>query len=609
MGKIQMCLSSLVGCMLMSSCFMAVAQLPEEYELANEYYRRGECEKAIQEYQSLLRKQKDHLLLVYTTYSECLRNMQRYKEYEALVNEAIKLAPEQPSFWLDLWALYRKEENTRKADRLFQQFSERFSRDYTQASQVVRRLMEMQEWYYTRQFILQCRKSIYRYVFAIEMADIYAVEKNYEGSLQEYLLLLHNDAGQVDMVKNVLQEQLDNEVLLNLVEKKLIELSQRYPDEHVFSDLLAWLYLQRGDYDTAFVLLKATDKRFQLGGQQLFQTAMTLYYNQAYAAADQYFSYIKKQYSSSYLSYAAARYSISCKEAFLKQQLNPSKDALSKIAHEYEEIIRMGKGRSEIKEAYTSLAFLYANFLEKPDTALRLLDEAIQIYNRESEFVAWVKIQKADILLLLDQPWEAGLLYAQVEKDVKDTPVAYEAKLRRAKLFYYTGNFELAKEYFDILKAATSRQIANDAMQISLLISENEQQDSLHTPLHVYARADLLFFQQQYQKAYQLLDSLKQHAVAHPIVDDVIWLQATILKQSRNYEQAVRYYQKIVEEYAYEIWADDALFELVNIYFYRLQDSEKAYYYAIELLKKHPDSIFVSQTRKILQEIEKRKPN
>jgi hypothetical protein len=43
---------------------------------------------------------------------------------------------------------------------------------------------------------------------------------------------------------------------------------------------------------------------------------------------------------------------------------------------------------------------------------------------------------------------------------------------------YYTGDFNWARRQLDILKAATTQLIANDALNLSLLISDNLNADS-----------------------------------------------------------------------------------------------------------------------------------
>ena len=65
----------------------------------------------------------------------------------------------------------------------------------------------------------------------------------------------------------------------------------------------------------------------------------------------------------------------------------------------------------------------------------------------------------------------------QVEKDFKENPIGHEAKFRKAKVYYYQGDFE-AQSQFEVLKASTSKLTANNAMSLSLLITDNYNSDT-----------------------------------------------------------------------------------------------------------------------------------
>src|SRR5690606_8145510 len=106
------------------------------------------------------------------------------------------------------------------------------------------------------------------------------------------------------------------------------------------------------------------------------------------------------------------------------------------------------------------------------------LQLAIEISKNDKGFIDRCKLDMGDIYLLKGEPWEATLLYSQVEKSQKEELLGYEAKLRNARLHYYKGDFELSKDVLDILKQATSREIANDAGALSLLIMDNTGLDS-----------------------------------------------------------------------------------------------------------------------------------
>ena len=103
----------------------------------------------------------------------------------------------------------------------------------------------------------------------------------------------------------------------------------------------------------------------------------------------------------------------------------------------------------------------------------------------------------ADILVLDEKFNQALIYFSQVQNLVENDVVAQMARFKVAKTSYYKGDFDWATIQLDVLKSATSQLIANDAMELSLLISENSLEDSTRTALKLYARADLLAFQEK----------------------------------------------------------------------------------------------------------------
>ena len=76
-------------------------------------------------------------------------------------------------------------------------------------------------------------------------------------------------------------------------------------------------------------------------------------------------------------------------------------------------------------------------------------------------------------------PWEAMLIYSQVIEENKTNSLGDEVKLKKARLGYYMGNFSWAKAQLDVLKASTSKLTANDAMELSMMIGNNLNLDTL----------------------------------------------------------------------------------------------------------------------------------
>jgi tetratricopeptide (TPR) repeat protein len=218
-----------------------------------------------------------------------------------------------------------------------------------------------------------------------------------------------------------------------------------------------------------------------------------------------------------------------------------------------------------------------------------------------------------DVYLLKEESWESTLLYSQVEKTQKETSLGYEAKLRNAKLSYYKGDFKLAQDHLNILKEATTREIANDAMDLSIRIKENTAFDSAGTALKEYAEIELLLYQNKTHQALDRIntlkkneegqDSLKSRPGTSTILDDVYWLEANLRMKQGEFQTAVGLLQKILDHYGSDILADDAFFLQGEIYERQLGDKPKAMEIYREFLNKFPGSVYAAEARKRFRQL------
>jgi tetratricopeptide (TPR) repeat protein len=239
---------------------------------------------------------------------------------------------------------------------------------------------------------------------------------------------------------------------------------------------------------------------------------------------------------------------------------------------------------------------LYGQYLNQTDTAIALLEEVLQLPNPDVRFINETKIMLGDMYLLKGEPWESTLLYSQVEKALKDQPLAHEAKLKNAKLSYYKGEFELAQEHLDILKMATSREIANDAMELSLLISDNTILDTSTAAMEEYAAIELLLFKNQDDEALKRLDKMLVDFPNHSLTDEIYFLQGKIFQKRKDFQAAIAAYEKVEAQKG--IYSDDALFLQAQLYDFQFKNKEKAMELYQRILKDFQGSIYVVEARK-----------
>lgn len=383
-----------------------------------------------------------------------------------------------------------------------------------------------------------------------------------------------------------------------LVEKALYSKIQLEPNELSYNELLIWYFVQKQKFSRALLQEKATDKRLKLNGSRVYDLGMLAMNNKEYKTAAESFEYVSTTYPQGQLYPFARRLVINAREEQVKNTYPVDKLEIRKLISDYQKMLQEIGTNSKTLEALRSTANLYGNYLDSKDTALTVLDLAIDLGKTDKNFVDRCKLDKGDIYLLKGEPWESTLLYSQVEKSQKEELLGYEAKLKNAKLQYYRGNMAVAKDLLDVLKLATSREIANDAEQLSLLIVDNTGMDSTEAAMREYADIDLMLFQNKTDEAVEALNKMLKTYADHSLADEILWLRAnTYLKQGKATE-ALEDLKKIVASYPNDILGDDAQFMQGKIYEDRLKDKQAAMEAYQKVLTQYPGSIHGAEARK-----------
>jgi tetratricopeptide (TPR) repeat protein len=212
-------------------------------------------------------------------------------------------------------------------------------------------------------------------------------------------------------------------------------------------------------------------------------------------------------------------------------------------------------------------------------------------------------LELGDIYVFEDLVWDASLLFSQVILDFKDDPLGHEAKYRNARISYYTGDFSWAQTQLDALKASTSKLISNDAINLSLLITDNFNLDTIVEPMEMYARADLLIMQRKYGEAVSTLDTLLGVWPGHALEDEILMLKGDLALQNGDIENALSFYQEVADLHFDDITGDDALFNLAVIYDQKLNDLVKAEELYEKLIFEYSGSLHVIEARKRFREL------
>jgi len=577
-----------------------IAQQSKDDKLAGMFLQNKEYEKAASIYERLYKEKPSSYY--YTYYLFCLIQLRDFKTAEKFILKEKKRNPVGPKYDVDLGYIYLENNETERAKKQFEKALNEVTPDKQHIIALANsfRTRRQNEWAIkTYQKGKQLLKGSYS--FHLEMGDMYAMDQNHEMMVEEYLDMLEFDINHLSAIQSRLQNNLNKDPdgrKREILKKALLIRIQKSPDKDYYAEMLLWLSIQEKDFELALIQAKSLDRRLNEDGERIYDLAKLCTSNKNYKVAAEAYLYVINQgeinpyYLSSRIHFLNVNYLI------ITNSFDYTTEDIVALENDYiSTISEFGKNAPTIP-LMRYLAHLQAFYLDKTDSAIILLNETILIPNAPASLKAECKLELADILLFTGDVWDATLLYSQVEKAFKNEPIGHQAKFRNAKLSYYIGEFEWAKAQLDVLKAATSKLIANDAMDLALLISDNIDIDSSTVELAIYSRAELLIFRNKDDLALLTLDSIKDIATWHPLSDEVLYLKAEIMIKKGLYEKADTLFQEIVESYPYDILADDALFRSAKLNELQFNNIEHAMELYESLLMNYPGSLYATEARR-----------
>jgi len=575
------------------------AQQSEE-QLGVQYYMNRDLDKALATFETLYSKNPSQFNYIY--YINTLFELKQFDKAEKIIKKELKANPTDPRYQVDLGYLNIMQGDISKGRQIYENCLKKLQPDKMQVYNLTNAFATRRETDYMIRTYLRGRELLKDpSAFAFELAYTYESLGSVEPMIDEYLTLLASNPQQISMVENRLQAWLSDDVdnsKNDTYRAVLLKKLQQHPDEIIYNELLLWHSIQQKDFPFALIQAKALDRRYGENGQRVFDLAALCVSNESFEAAIDGYKYIVKKNADKELVMRSRIELINTEFKQYKKSYSLDKSKLLLMKQEYSKLLdELGKNSFTIP-LIINLAHLQAFYLGESDAAIDLLLQAISIPNVPLPTQAQCKLELADIYLFTDDPWEATLLYSQVEKTFKNEPLGHEAKFRNAKLSFYIGEFDWARGQLDILKAATSKLIANDAMELSLLITDNIEEDSVTTPLQMYARADLLEFRNLDNDALAVLDSVIAEYPMHSIIDNALYKKAEIYVKNGKFDTAATYYTQIIEKYPYDLLADDAMFNLAGLFENKLNDKNKAMQLYEKILTQYPGSLYVVEARK-----------
>ena len=581
-----------------------IAQPSAEVELADKYFEDGEYESALELYEKLYKRSPEALYVrrIVNSY-EALQDLESADKF---LEKAIKRDETQVLYPILRTLALEKLGEEKDAQKLFQETLNKTLKVEGHFVEVGSFLYQEERLDQALETYLQGRKELKSgSSFSDEIANIYQRKGEYEQATQEYINSYQ---------ANPSNESSVNMAILNMVEptlrptagpaieRSLLQALDKTPTDLGLRRMLFEFYVLTENFMEAFIQVKSIDRLFREDGARVFNFAKTLRNNKQYELSNEAFNYLIDRKKNSPYYYQAHMEKAINQELEAFEELPVNMASIRAAVASYETLLdEFGR-----KTPYFDAIYRYANlkvfYLFELDDAFRELQEiSTRLIGNDQiskENLARAKLLMGDILVMQEEYNKAKLTFEEVSNLFRDRQIGALARYKLAQLSYYKGEFSLSQALLSAIKDNTSNDISNDAIKLNLIIIDNTGLDTTTTALEMFAQAQLLSYQRKYNASLDLMDSLAYTFPTHTLVDEIYWEKANIFLKQNNIDTAMVFIDRILDNFATDIYGDDALYTKARIYDYTLKEPENAMKYYLEFLSLFPGSLYSVEVRK-----------
>lgn len=592
---------------ILTPLFLALPFLAAAQELSADRARMLAAEKKYDEailiFSELYKTQPDS---VYQDYLNALLDGGKHKQAEKLVEKKVTDRPmrmQDPGLNMELGMVYDRIGKPEKAKVQYDSIIGMINGDDIFTSNIAKAFIDGGRNDYaikTYERALQMLGNPPMYGRAL--ANLYAKT----GDLEKAMDALLRGGPSVFMTADQAKEQLleivgtDQKRILQ-VQKALVKKINQEPANNYYGEILTWVYTQKDDWDGALIQIEAIDERNQETGRRVMDFARQAVLARQFEVANKAFDDIiaKGNQSPYYVLAKSEKLAAGLKQIELNAARKP--EDVAALAALYDSfMVEFPKQYTQKTAAdFATLHAVYGNNVKR---AIEILNKSIAEPDTRRNMMGQFKLQLGDYYLLSGRIWDASLSYSQVEKEYKQEIIAEDARFRNARLSFYRGDFDLAQKQLTILKSGTSNLISNDAIDLSVLITENVE-DSVTAPLHRFAAAGLLMFQNKDKEAAAIIDSIMTAWPKHPLADDIVMMHAKLAIKHRDFPEALKRLAEVTEKYGKDVLADDAVFKTAEIYDKELHQPQEAKTRYEQLIIDYPGSTYAQVARLRLEEM------
>lgn len=582
---------------LIINLFFSLIAFSQNEQLAMNYFDKGDFEKAIISFETLVKNQPGNSLY-FQKLVESYQQLKQFDKAQVLLEEQLKKSP-MANLYVELGYNYQLQKNQAKATKYY--------------NEAIEKVKEVPNFVY---LVANAFEKKVLLDYAVETYKI-AVKLEPRMKFNFQLAVIYGQQGKTDlMIDTFLDEAFDNPSTLIMVQNQLSRFMTEESKETSFSEslrksllvraqknqdifwnqFLSWFYVTQKEYSKAFIQEKAIYRREQESLSSIVNLGQMALEESDEETAQEIFAFVLENTQDIDLKILSNYYLMD----FKIQKAQEKNYASLKI--ELEKLIK----EFGVSPYSLSLQILQAHFetfnMKNPEAGKGILKRSLELPLNKYQ-TADVKMELADILLYEEKFNQALIYYSQIEEDLKNDVIGHEASLKAAKTSYFKTDFDWALKQFKELKSASTQLIANDALELFLLINDNTVADSTQVGLKKFARGDYLLYQNKNTEALAQFQSILKDYKGQEIEDETLLRIGQTYQKMGDFPSALAQFQSIIDHHKDGIYVDEALYFSAEIYNEKLKDPEKAKPLYEKILFEHEDSIYFVDARKKFRQL------
>ena len=561
--------------------------------LAESYFREGEYEKASQIYESLEKNNPFNTRYLKRLIT-CYQETSNYEKAADLLQKKLLNNPSQHYLRIEIGYNFDRQQKTALAKKEYDFAIDAITSNPSLGGIMGRMFQQNNLLDYAIEAYSKTMRLYKNASYEFQIAQIYGEKGEFEKMFDSYTQLIDKDENYLGGVQRFTSRYINEDATNSnniAFKKSLLKKSISNP-KNVWNELLSWLFTKQKEYGKAFIQEKALFNRDPAYIETVFRLAKIAFENNDITAAKKCFDFILEKTNFIEEKITAELYLL---KIAVKNTTRNSTSLFEKTLQEY----GLNRNSLEIQLEFADYLTFKRN---NPSKAIEVLEKALLLSTSKFKN-ARIKLKLGEVLVFTGRFNKALLYFSQVQTQLKNHPLSQQARFKVAQTSYFKGDFKWAKSQLKILKGSTTQLIANDAVDLFLVISDNEPKDSIPSGLLDFAKADLLAYQNKNTEAIAIYSAMAQKYQGQNIEDEVLFNQAALYLKENQYENTISNLLKIISINAEGILVDDSYYLLAEVYKNKIKDTEKASEYYQKIIFEKPSSIYLVDARKKYREI------